>query len=83
MYKLADAVAGSSHTRAEERRPQRGDGATHSLDAALPWPRLAIDTPTPRAGTTTPKAGSVDHAQAPISFSTLFMCDQFLMSGTE
>src|SRR6266705_2870485 len=32
--------------------------------------------------TTTANAGTIHHTQAPVGFSTLFMRDQFLMSGT-
>src|SRR5258708_23563143 len=65
----------------EERRSCDREGMKQDTDlprlcggSAIPLALLAQGT-----GPTTANAGSIDHAQAPIGFSALFMWDQFLL----
>lgn len=65
----------------EERRSCDREGMQQDTDlprlcggSAIPLARLSQGT-----GPTTANAGSIDHAQAPIGFSALFMWDQFLL----
>lgn len=67
----------------EERRCCDREGMQQNTDlarfcsgSAIPLALLAQAT-----GPTTANAGSIDHAQAAISFPTVFMGDQFLLGG--